>query len=141
MLKKIEHIGVAVQNIEKSIPLFRDILGIPLEKVYESDTIKTKIAFFPLGDSTIELIEAMDPSSPVAKFVQKRGEGIHHICFGVENVEAALRHFEAQGIELLNKTPRRMENGDLVAFLNPKSTNGILIELVEMEAEPRSREG
>lgn len=135
MLKKIEHIGVAVQNIEKSIPLFRDILGIPLEKVYESDAIKTKVAFFPLGDSTIELIEAMDPSSPVAKFIQKRGEGIHHICFGVENVEAALRHFEAQGIELLNKQPRRMENGDLIAFLNPKSTNGVLIELVEIEAE------
>jgi methylmalonyl-CoA/ethylmalonyl-CoA epimerase len=135
MLKKIEHIGVAVQNIEKSIPLFRDILGIPLEKVYESDAIKTKVAFFPLGDSTIELIEAMDPSSPVAKFIQKRGEGIHHICFGVENVEAALRHFEAQGIELLNRTPRRTENGDLIAFLNPKSTNGVLIELVEIEAE------
>lgn len=135
MLKKIEHIGVAVQNIEKSIPLFRDILGIPLEKVYESDAIKTKVAFFPLGDSTIELIEAMDPSSPVAKFIQKRGEGIHHICFGVENVEAALRHFEAQGIELLNQTPKRMENGDLIAFLNPKSTNGVLIELVEIEAE------
>ncbi|MCX5824697.1 MAG: methylmalonyl-CoA epimerase [Deltaproteobacteria bacterium] len=135
MLKKIEHIGVAVQDIEKSIPLFRDILGIPLEKVYESDAIKTKIAFFPLGDSTIELIEAMDPSSPVAKFIQKRGEGIHHICFGVENVEAALRHFEAQGIELLNRTPRRTENGDLIAFLNPKSTNGVLIELVEMGAE------
>lgn len=135
MLKKIEHIGVAVQNIEKSIPLFRDLLGIPLEKVYESDSIKTKIAFFPLGDSTIELIEAMDPSSPVAKFIQKRGEGIHHICFGVENIEKALRHFEAQGIELLNKQPRRTENGDLIAFLNPKSTNGILIELVEMETE------
>ena len=135
MLKKIEHIGVAVQNIEKSIPLFRDILGIPLEKVYESDAIKTKVAFFPLGDSTIELIEAMDPSSPVAKFIQKRGEGIHHICFGVENVEAALRHFEAQGIELLNKQPRRTENGDLIAFLNPKSTNGVLIELVEIETE------
>ena len=135
MLKKIEHIGVAVRNIEKSIPLFRDILGIQLEKVYESDAIKTKIAFFPLGDSTIELIEAVDPSSPVAKFIEKRGEGIHHICFGVENVEAALRHFEAKGIELLNKQPRRTENGDLIAFLNPKSTNGILIELVEMEAE------
>ncbi|OIP88285.1 MAG: methylmalonyl-CoA epimerase [Syntrophaceae bacterium CG2_30_58_14] len=134
-MKKIEHIGVAVQNIEKSIPLFRDLLGIPIEKVYASDAIKTKIAFFPLGDATIELIEAMDPSSPVAKFIQKRGEGIHHICFGVENVEAALRHFEAKGIDLLDRKPRRMENGDLIAFLNPKSTNGVLIELVEMGAE------
>jgi len=71
----------------------------------------------------------------MAKFIQKRGEGIHHICFGVENVEAALRHFEAQGIELLDQKPRKMENGDLIAFINPKSTNGILIELVEMGAE------
>ena len=107
MIKKIEHIGVAVKSIEKSIHLFRDLLGIPLEKVYESDAIKTKIAFFPLGESTIELIEPMDPESPAAKFIQKRGEGIHHICLGVENVEAALREFEAKGIELLNKTPRK----------------------------------
>lgn len=135
MIKKIEHIGVAVASIEKSIPLFRDILGIPLEKIYESDTIKTKIAFFPLGDCTIELIEPMDPESPAGKFIQKRGEGIHHLCLGVENVEAALRDFEAKGIALLNKTPRRTEDGRLIAFLNPKSTNGVLIELEEIHAE------
>ena len=91
MIKKIEHIGVAVKNIENSVHIFRDLLGIPLEKVYESDAIKTKIAFFPLGDSTIELIEPMDPSSPAAKFIEKRGEGIHHVCLGVEDIEAALR--------------------------------------------------
>ena len=135
MLKKIEHIGVAVRNIEKSIPLFRDLLGIPLEKVYESDVIKTKIAFFPVDGCTIELIEPMDPSSPVAKFIQKRGEGIHHICLGVENVEAALRHYESLGIELLNKTPRKTQDGRIIAFLNPKSTNGVLIELEEIGAE------
>ncbi|MEW6335265.1 MAG: methylmalonyl-CoA epimerase [Thermodesulfobacteriota bacterium] len=135
MIKKIEHIGVAVASIEKSIPLFRDILGIPLEKVYESDAIKTKIAFFPLGDCTIELIEPMDPESPAGKFIQKRGEGIHHLCLGVENVEAALRDFEAKGVALLNKTPRRTEDGRLIAFLNPKSTNGVLIELEQIHGE------
>ena len=135
MIKKIEHIGIAVASIEKSIPLFRDLLGIPLEKVFESDAIKTKIAFFPLGESTIELIEPMDPESVVGKFIQKRGEGIHHICLGVENVEAALRDFEAKGIELLNKTPRRTQDGRLIAFLNPKSTHGVLIELEEIEAQ------
>lgn len=135
MIKKVEHIGVAVANIEKSIHVFRDLLGIPLERIYESDAIKTKIAFFPLEGCTIELVEPMDPESPVAKFIQKRGEGIHHICLGVENVEAALRDFEAKGIELLNKTPRRTQDGRLIAFLNPKSTNGVLIELEEIGAE------
>ena len=135
MIRKVEHIGVAVENIEKSIHIFKDLLGIPLEKVYESDVIKTKIAFFPVGGSTIELIEPMDPSSPAAKFIQKRGEGIHHICLGVENVEAALRHYESMGIELLNKTPRKTQDGRIIAFLNPKSTNGVLIELEEIGAE------
>ncbi|MBU2228447.1 MAG: methylmalonyl-CoA epimerase [Proteobacteria bacterium] len=133
-MKKIEHIGVAVRNIEKSTHIFRDLLGMPLEKVYESDAIKTKIAFFPVGESTVELIEPLDPASPAAKFIEKRGEGIHHICFGVENIEEALRHFEAQGIELINQTARRTEDGRLIAFLNPKSTNGVLIELEEIGA-------
>ncbi|OHE26957.1 MAG: methylmalonyl-CoA epimerase [Syntrophus sp. RIFOXYC2_FULL_54_9] len=135
MIKKVEHIGVAVASMEKSIHVFRDLLGIPLERVYESEAIKTKIAFFPLEGCTIELIEPMDPESPAAKFIQKRGEGIHHICLGVENVEAALRDFEAKGIELLNKTPRRTQDGRLIAFLNPKSTHGVLIELEEIEAQ------
>ena len=135
MIKKVEHIGVAVENIEKSVHIFRDLLGMPLEKVYESDVIKTKIAFFSVGGCTIELIEPMDPSSPAAKFIQKRGEGIHHICLGVENVEAALREFEAKGIELLNKTPRKTQDGRIIAFLSPKSTNGVLIELMEIGAE------
>lgn len=135
MIKKIEHIGVAVENVEKSVHIYRDLLGIPLEKIYESDAIKTKIAFFPLGDCTIELIEPLDPSSPAAKFLQKRGEGIHHICLGVEDVEAALRHFESKGIDLLNKTPRKTQDGRIIAFLNPKSTNGVLIELMEIGNE------
>lgn len=132
MIKKVEHIGVAVKSIDESIRIYRDILGIPLEKVYESEAIKTKIAFFPVDGCTIELIEPMDPESPAAKFIRKRGEGVHHICLGVENIEAALRHYESQGIELLNKTARRTQDGRLIAFLNPKSTNGVLIELEEM---------
>jgi len=135
MIKTIEHIGVAVKNIENSVHIFRDLLEIPFDRMYESDAIKTKIAFFPLGESTIELIEPMDPSSPAAKFIEKRGEGIHHICLGVENVEAALRHYEAKGIELLNKEPRKTADGRIIAFLHPKSTNGVLIELEEIHAK------
>jgi methylmalonyl-CoA/ethylmalonyl-CoA epimerase len=134
MIKKVEHIGVAVASIEKAVHVFRDLLGLPLERVYESEAVKTRIAFFPLGDSTIELIEPLDPESPAAKFIQKRGEGIHHLCLGVENIETALRDFEAKGIELLNKTPRRTQDGRLIAFLHPKSTHGVLIELEEIKS-------
>lgn len=134
MIKKIEHIGVAVESIEKSVHVFRDMLGMPMAKMFSSEAMKTKIAFFPVGESTIELIEPLDPESPAAKFIRKRGEGIHHICFGVEDIEAALRHFEAQGVELINKEPKRMEDGRLIAFLNPRSTNGVLIELEEIGA-------
>ena len=134
MIKKVEHIGVAVSSIEKSVHIFKDILGLPLDRVYESEAIKTKIAFFPVEGCTIELIEPMDPESPAAKFIQKRGEGIHHICLGVEDVEAALRQYESQGILLLNKTPRKTQDGRIIAFLNPKSTNGVLIELEQIDA-------
>ena len=99
MIKKVEHIGVAVTDVEKSAHIFRDLLGIPMERMYESEAIKTKIAFFPLEGCTIELVQPMDPASPAAKFIQKRGEGVHHICLGVENIEESLREFEAKGIE------------------------------------------
>ena len=135
MIKKVEHIGVAVSDAEKSAHIFRDLLGIPMERMYESEAIKTKIAFFPLEGCTLELVQPLDPTSPVAKFIQKRGEGIHHICLGVENIEESLREFEAKGIELLNKTPRRTQDGRLIAFLNPKSTNGVLIELEQIGHE------
>jgi methylmalonyl-CoA/ethylmalonyl-CoA epimerase len=132
MIKKVEHIGVAVASIDKSVHVFRDLLGLPLEKMYSSEAIKTKIAFFPLDGCTIELIEPQDPESPAAKFLEKRGEGIHHVCLGVDNIEETLRDFEAKGIALLNKTPRRTQDGRLIAFLHPKSTHGVLIELEEM---------
>jgi methylmalonyl-CoA/ethylmalonyl-CoA epimerase len=135
MIRQIEHIGVAVESIEKSIHIFQDLLGIPLKKSYESDAAKARLAFFPVNGCTIELIEPLDPSSPAAKFIQKRGEGIHHICLGVDNVEAALRHYESRGIELLNKVPRKTQDGRIIAFLDPKSTNGVLIELEQIEGE------
>jgi methylmalonyl-CoA/ethylmalonyl-CoA epimerase len=135
MIKTVEHIGVAVKDAEKSAHIFRDLLGIPMDRMYESEAIQTKIAFFPLGGSTIELVQPMNPESPAAKFIEKRGEGIHHICLGVDDIEKSLREFEAKGIELLNKTARQTQDGRLVAFLNPKSTNGVLIELEQLHHE------
>ncbi len=136
MIKKVEHIGIAVKSIEQAVGVFRDSLGIPMAKLYESEAIKTKIAFFPLGETTIELIEPMDPASPAAKFLEKRGEGIHHICLGVDDIDAALADFQAKGMELIDKKPRRTQDGRLIAFLNPKSTHGVLIELEELAPHP-----
>jgi len=136
MIKKVEHIGIAVKSIEQAVGVFRDSLGIPMAKLYESEAIKTKIAFFPLGETVIELIEPLDPASPAAKFLEKRGEGIHHICLGVDDIDAALAHFQAKGMELIDKKPRRTQDGRLIAFLNPRSTHGVLIELEESAEHP-----
>lgn len=133
MIKKIEHIGVAVKDLESAIRTYRDVLEIPMTKAYESEYTKAKIAFFPLEDCTLELIQPTDPSSLVAKFIERKGEGIHHLCLGVKDIEAALRYFESKGLELIDKKPRTTHDNRVIAFLNPKSTNGVLIELMEME--------
>ena len=132
MIKKIEHIGVAVRDINQSTSLFRDILGLPLTKYYESETTKAKVAFFTVGDSTFELLQPTDPASVLGKFLERKGEGIHHICLGVEKIEEALNYFASRGVELIDKKPRRSTDNRPIAFLNPKSTHGVLIELEEM---------
>ena len=132
MIKKIEHIGIAVKEIDQAIRAFRDLLGIPLGRTYESEYIRAKMAFFPLGESSLELIQPTDPSSVMAKFLEKRGEGIHHICLGVENIDEALRLLEARGAELIDKKPRKTQDQRRIAFVNPRSTNGVLIELEEI---------
>jgi methylmalonyl-CoA/ethylmalonyl-CoA epimerase len=132
MIKKIEHIGIAVKEIDQAIRAFRDLLGIPLGRTYESEYTKAKMAFFPLGESSLELIQPTDPASVMAKFLEKRGEGIHHICLGVENIDEALRLLEARGAELIDRKPRITKDQRRIAFVNPRSTNGVLIELEEI---------
>jgi methylmalonyl-CoA/ethylmalonyl-CoA epimerase len=133
MIKKIEHIGVAVKDLQQAMHLFGDVLGLPLSKSYESETTKAKIAFFTVGDSTIELLQPTDPTSVMGKFLERKGEGIHHICLGVEKIGKALDYFASQGVELIDKKPRKTPDHRLIAFLNPKSTHGVLIELEEKE--------
>jgi len=135
MIKKIEHIGVAVKDISESTRLFRDVLGLPLANYYESETTKAKVAFFAVGDSNIELLQPTDPASVLGKFVERKGEGIHHICLGVEKIGEALDYFASQGVELIDKKPRKSTDNRLIAFLNPKSTHGVLIELEEMDED------
>jgi len=140
MIKKIEHIGVAVKDLQQAMHLFGDVLGLPLSKSYEAETTKAKMAFFTVGDSTIELLQPTDPASVMGKFLERKGEGIHHICLGVENIGKALDYFASQGVELIDKKPRKTQDRRLIAFLNPKSTHGVLIELEESDEGQEKQE-
>ncbi len=126
---RIEHIGIAVSSLEKSVPLFEQLLNTPCYKkeAVESEGVET--AFFQTGESKVELLEASDENSPIAKFLAKKGEGIHHLAFEVENIEAEMKRLSALGFELLNETPKRGADNKLVCFLHPKTTNGVLVEL------------
>ncbi len=128
---KIEHIGIAVKELEKSVPLFEQLLNTPCYKTEEVATEGVNTAFFATGDSKIELLEATKPDSPIQKFIDKKGEGIHHIAFEVENIEAEMKRLQALGFELLNTTPKNGADNKLVCFLHPKTTNGVLVELCQ----------
>jgi methylmalonyl-CoA/ethylmalonyl-CoA epimerase len=130
-MQKIEHLGIAVKELTKSIRLFEQLLNTPCYKTEEVASEGVNTAFFQVGDSKVELLEATKADSPIAKFIEKKGEGIHHIAFDVENIEAEMRRLAALGFELLNETPKRGADNKLVCFLHPKSTNGVLIELCQ----------
>jgi methylmalonyl-CoA/ethylmalonyl-CoA epimerase len=131
MLKKIEHIGIAVKNLENSNALFKKLFGnehYKIEKV-ESEAVST--SFFMLGETKIELLEATNSESSIAKFIAKKGEGIHHIAYSVDNIYEEMKRLEKEGFELINKDPKEGADNKLVCFLHPKSTNGILVELCQ----------
>ena len=128
---KIDHIGIAVRNMSESNELFRKLLGEAHYKVEEVASEKVATSFFAVGESKIELLEATDPDSPIAKFIEKRGEGIHHIAFEVEDIVAEIERLENEGFVALNREPKRGADNKLVAFLHPKSANGVLVELCQ----------
>ncbi len=128
---RIEHLGIAVKELEKSIPLFEQLLNTPCYKTEKVDTEGVNTAFFKTGESKIELLEATKEDSPIQKFIDKKGEGIHHIAFEVENIEAEMKRLSALGFELLNTTPKNGADNKLVCFLHPKTTNSVLIELCQ----------
>lgn len=128
---KVDHIGIAVNNIEDAKKLYTDILGIPHagnETVAEQ---KVTTAFFPVGEAEVELLESTAPDGPIAKFIESKGTGIQHIAFRVDNIEQALEELKAKGVRLIDEKPRRGAGGAKIAFLHPKSTFGVLIELSE----------
>ena len=130
-MKKIEHIGIAVKNIEESNTLFAKLFGEPHYKTEEVASEGVKTSFFKVGDNKIELLEATNENSPIAKFIAKKGEGIHHIAFDVEDIEKEIKRLKKEGFIVLNEKPKKGADNKLVAFLHPKSTNGTLIELCQ----------
>jgi len=130
-MDKIEHIGIAVKNLEKSNELFAALFGKPHYKVEEVKSEGVKTSFFDVGPNKIELLEATNPESPIAKFIDKKGEGIHHIAFAVSDIKAEITRLKAEGFIVLNEEPKLGADNKLVVFLHPKTTNGVLIELCQ----------
>jgi methylmalonyl-CoA/ethylmalonyl-CoA epimerase len=132
MLKKINHIGIAVNSIEEALPFYRDNLGMALLGIEEVAEQKVKVAMLQVGESKIELLEPTAPDSPVARFLEKNGPGVHHLAYEVENIETALESLEREGTRMIDRTPRNGAHGTRIAFIHPKSSNGVLTELCQV---------
>lgn len=130
-MNKIEHIGIAVKNIDVSNQIFEDILGSPAYKTERVESEGVSTSFFKVGPNKIELLEATREDSPIAKFIEKKGEGIHHIAFAVDNVDAEIKRLQEKGYRLINETPKDGADNKRIAFMHPKSSNGVLIELCQ----------
>lgn len=128
---KVEHIGLAVKSFEQSIPLFEQLLSTPCYKTEMVASEKVNTAFFQVGETKIELLESTDPEGVIAKFIEKKGEGMHHIAFEVADIEAEMKRLSDLGFQLLNPVPKQGADNKLVCFLHPKGTNGVLIELCQ----------
>ncbi len=129
--KQIEHIGIAVRNLEESVKLYTDMLGLKLLGYETVESEKVRVAFLEIGETRIELLEATSPDSPIAQYIEKKGEGIHHIALQVDNSIERLAFLKEQGIKLIHEVPKEGAHGNQVAFLHPKSTNGVLLELCQ----------
>lgn len=130
-MNKIEHIGIAVSNIEEANKVYKSLLGY---EHYKTETVEgegVKTSFFTCGDSKIELLEATKTDSPIAKFIEKKGEGIHHIAFAVTDIHAEIKRLQKEGFKVLNETPKQGADGKIVVFLHPKSSHGVLVELCQ----------
>jgi methylmalonyl-CoA/ethylmalonyl-CoA epimerase len=131
MVNKIEHIGIAVKNIEDANVLFEKLLGVASYKSEEVESEGVLTSFFQTGESKIELLMATNTESPIAKFLEKKGEGIHHIAFDVEDIYAEIERLKKEGFVLINEIPKKGADNKLVVFLHPKNTNGVLVELCQ----------
>ena len=131
MVNKIEHIGIAVKNMDDANILFEKMLGVPSYKMEAVESEGVLTSFFQTGNNKIELLVATNPESPIAKFLEKKGEGIHHIAFDVDDIEAEIARLKSEGFVLINEVPKKGADNKLVVFLHPKNTNGVLVELCQ----------
>ena len=131
MVNKIEHIGIAVKNMNEANVLFEKLLGVPSYKEEEVESERVLTSFFQTGSNKIELLMATNPESPIAKFLEKKGEGIHHIAFDVEDIYIEIERLKNEGFVLINEVPKKGADNKLVVFLHPKNTNGVLVELCQ----------
>jgi len=131
MIRKIQHIGIAVRSLQEAVPFYRDVLGLEFLGTEEVAEQKIRAAIFRVGESTIEVIESTEPDGPVGKFLERNGEGVHHLCFQVEDAAAALARAKGKGVRLIDETPRAGVHGMRIGFLHPKSTFGVLTEFAQ----------
>lgn len=128
-MKQVEHVGIAVKSLDVAIPLYEKLLNTSCYKTEEVASEKVKTAFFRQGETKIELLESSDPEGVIARFIEKKGEGLHHIAFAVTDIEAEMARLKNEGFQLLNETPKKGADNKLVCFLHPKGTTGVLVEL------------
>ena len=135
MLKKIHHVAVAVDNLDEAAKFYQDGLGLDLTGIEVVSAQKTKVGFFKIGGSNIELVQPAEPDSPLDKFLKTKGQGIHHVCFEVDDIEAEIKSLLENGATMIDEKPRPGAHNSRVAFIHPKSSSGVLIELVELSKE------
>lgn len=133
-ISHIEHIGIAVNSLEDAIPYYENVLNLKCYAIEEVADQKVRTAFFQVGQTKIELLESTDPEGPIGKFIEKKGQGIHHLAFAVDNVSEALKSVEAKGVTLIDKTSRKGAEGLNIGFLHPRATQGVLTELCSKES-------
>ncbi|MBM7615976.1 methylmalonyl-CoA epimerase [Alkaliphilus hydrothermalis] len=130
---KLDHIGIAVKNLDETLKFYQEMLGLECVGTEVVEEQKVKVAFLPVGDTEVELLESTEEDGPIAKFIEKKGEGIQHMAFRVENIEEAIEEMKAKGVRMIDEKPRYGAGGAKIAFCHPKSTNGVLIELSERQ--------
>jgi methylmalonyl-CoA/ethylmalonyl-CoA epimerase len=131
MIKKVDHIGIAVRSLENTLPFYTDVLNLPLLGIEEVDTQLVRVAFLQAGGTKLELLEPTSEESPIAKFIEKRGEGIHHVALSVDSIEDRIIEMKEKGIRMIDDQPRLGAGGANIAFMHPKSASGVLVELCE----------
>lgn len=131
MIQKLDHIGIAVANLDEALKLYSEVLGLNLAGTETVEEQKVRVAFLPVGDTEVELLESTSPDGPIAKFIEAKGQGIQHMAFRVDDIEKAIEEMKAKGMRMIDEKPRYGAGGAKIAFMHPKSSNGVLIELCE----------